>query len=55
MHNPSSFEHVESRYFDDGVNFTVIMKYRGNNAFGAKVLNAVKAKIDIKGNIVQIY
>jgi hypothetical protein len=30
------------------------MKYRGNNKFGAKVINYIKAKVDLEGNILEI-
>jgi hypothetical protein len=56
MNDPDSFEHVETRYSinknKDGI--LVIMKYRGNNAFGGKVLNYVTAKADYKTNILTI-
>lgn len=35
MNDPSSFEHVETRYNDDGSNLKLYMKYRGKNGFGA--------------------
>lgn len=49
MNDPSSYEHVETRYLDkkDGT-LLVTMKFRGNNAFGGKVLNAVNAITDLK-------
>jgi hypothetical protein len=47
MNDPDSFEHVETKYVDNGSGDVVIfMKFRGNNAFGAKVLTEAVANID---------
>lgn len=54
MNDPKSFEHVETRYRDDGDSIFVVMKFRGNNKFGAKVLNTVNAKVDFKGNVIEV-
>ncbi|MCM8538572.1 MAG: hypothetical protein NE334_21700 [Lentisphaeraceae bacterium] len=44
MNDPSSFEHVETKYTDRGKNGVILfMTFRGKNAFGGKVLNNVKA------------
>lgn len=39
LHNPSSFEHVETSYNDKGLNVKVRMKFRATNKLGALVLN----------------
>lgn len=54
MHDPSSFEHVETRYIDPGTGatFTVNMQYRGKNVLGAKVLNRATGVIDLDGNCI---
>lgn len=54
MHDPSSFDHVETTYTDKGSYILVQMKYRGKNAFGAKVINTVNAKVDIEGNVLSV-
>ncbi|HYF84577.1 MAG TPA: hypothetical protein VEB00_16365 [Clostridia bacterium] len=54
MNDPKSFEHVETRYKDDGDGITVYMKFRGKNAFGGLVLNEVLAKADYKTNTIKI-
>ena len=56
MHNPKSFEHVETRFADGGIDYGVIvtMKYRGTNTFGAIVTNTITARVDINGNIIEI-
>ena len=54
MNDPKSFEHVETRYSDEKDGILIIMKFRGNNAFGGKVLNYVTAKADYKTNTIKI-
>ena len=54
MNDPSSFDHVETNYSDKGSYILVQMRFRGNNSFGAKVLNIVTAKVDLDGNILSI-
>ncbi len=46
MHDPKSFEHVETRYNDDGDSFGMLMTFRGTNGFGAVVTQQVTADID---------
>jgi cytoskeletal protein RodZ len=54
MNDPDSFEHISTSYWDKGSFLVVSMKYRGNNKFGAKVINYIKAKVDLEGNILEI-
>ena len=54
MNNPKSFEHVQSGYTDMGDYILVETKFRGTNAFGAIVMNSVRAKVDLQGNILEI-
>ncbi len=53
MNDPDSYEHVETKYIDNGNYLIVTTKFRGNNAFGGKVLNSITAKIDYNGNIIE--
>ena len=48
LNDPSSFEHVETRYKDnnDGT-ATVWMKYRGKNAFNATLTKIAKCTMDV--------
>ena len=46
MHDPKSFEHVETRYTDRGDSFGILMTFRGTNGFGATVIHQVTADID---------
>lgn len=54
MHNPESYEHVKTFYWDDGDHITVKTTYRGTNLFNAVVTNWVKAKVDTNGNVIEI-
>lgn len=55
MHNPSSFEHVRTVYSQYKDFLVVRTTFRGTNAFGAVVTNAVKARVNIDdGEVVEI-
>lgn len=55
MLDPDSYELIESRYEDMGSYLIAYTKYRGNNAFGGKAIGAIKAKVDMEGNILEVY
>ena len=48
MNDPSSYDHVETVYWDRGNCLIVKTTFRGKNAFGGVVINSIKAKVDIK-------
>lgn len=54
MHDPRSYQHVETYYLDRGDHLAVMTKFRGKNAFGALVLNTVQAKVDMSGNVLEL-
>ena len=54
MNDPDSYEHVETRFVDHSTYIYVVTKFRGNNAFGGKVINTVEAKVDFSGNVIEI-
>ena len=54
MNDPDSYDHVETLYWDQGDYLIVKTTFRGKNAFGGKVLNWVKAKCDLDGNVIQV-
>ncbi len=54
LQNPDSFEHVETKFRDDGDGLTVIMKYRGENGFGAIRTQTAIVKTDYEGNILNL-
>lgn len=54
MNDPKSFDHVDTKYWDMKDHLIVIEKFRGKNAFGGTVINWVKAKCDLNGNVIKI-
>ncbi len=54
MHDPGSFEHVETRFYDRNDQLLVHMKFRGANAYGGKVLNEVVADTDLDGKLLSV-
>ncbi|MGC9422697.1 hypothetical protein [Vibrio sp.] len=54
MNDPSSFEHVETVYWDKGNHLIVRTTFRGKNAFGGVVLNSVTAKVSLDGKVLEI-
>lgn len=54
MNDPKSYEHVETVYWDMGDHLIVMTTFRGKNAFGGVVKNAVKAKVSLEGEILEI-
>ena len=54
MHDPNSFKHIETIYWDMKDYVVVRTTYGGKNAFGATVRNSVKAKFDNNGNLLEI-
>ena len=54
MHDPKSFEHVDTvyRFVDEWI--YVSMTFRGKNAFGWTVRNSVEAIYDLDGKLVRI-
>lgn len=54
MNDPKSYEHVETKYKDNGTHIYINMTFRGNNAFGGKVINRIEATSDYEGNIIKV-
>ncbi len=54
MNDPDSYKHVETVYWDMGDYLVVRTTFRGKNAFGGVVKNAVKARVDLSGNVLEI-
>ena len=52
--NPDSYEHIETRFRDDGNHIFVITKYRAENGFGGMTIGSVSANVDFKGNVIKI-
>jgi hypothetical protein len=54
MHDPDSYKHVGTVYWDKGDYLIVRTTFRGTNAFGAVVTNSVTAKVSIDGQVLSI-
>jgi len=54
MNDPDSYDHDETKYFDNGDHLIVITMFRGKNAFGGVVKNSVKAKCSLEGNVIEV-
>lgn len=54
MHDPSSYAHDKTSYWDLKDHLIVKTTFRGKNAFGAVVKNTVSAKTDLQGNVIEI-
>jgi hypothetical protein len=52
--NPDSYEHIETRFRDDGSSIFVITKYRAQNGFGGMTIGNVTARVDFEGNVIEI-
>jgi hypothetical protein len=52
MNDPDSYEHVKTTYAENGTTISVIMEFRGKNAFGGVVKNSAIAEVDLDGNFV---
>lgn len=52
--NPDSYEHIETRFRDDGTSIFVITKYRAENGFGGMTIGNVTARVDFDGNVIEI-
>lgn len=54
MNDPDSYDHIETKFKDNGDHILVITKFRGANAFGGKVINTVTANVDFNGNVIEV-
>lgn len=52
MHDPKSYKHVETVYWDRGDHLVVRTTFRGKNAFGGLVRNSVRAKVALDGTVL---
>ena len=54
MHDPDSYDHDETVYWDMGDHLIVQTTYRGKNGFGAVVRNRLKAKVSLDGQVLSV-
>ena len=54
MHDPGSYDHLETVYWDMGDHLVVRTEFQGKNMFGSVVKNWIKAKVDLDGKVIEI-
>ncbi|MDR6924805.1 hypothetical protein [Pseudomonas sp. BE134] len=53
MNDPSSYDHIETRYTDKGSYIRVYCKFRGKNGFGGTVIQTEVADYSINGDFIK--
>ena len=54
MHDSTSFKHIETHHWADMDYIIVLMTYSETNLYGATVQNAIKAKVDHNGQVLEL-
>ena len=54
MNDPSSYDHVETKYWDYKTHLIVQTSFRGTNAFGGTVKQTIMAKVSLGGEVLEI-
>lgn len=54
MHDPGSYEHIETRYNDEGDYLVVGTEFRGKNLFGGMMKSWLRAKVKPSGEIIEV-
>jgi hypothetical protein len=54
MNDPSSYDHVETVYWDKGDYLLVKTTFRGTNAFGGVVQNVARARVGLGGQVLEM-
>ena len=54
MHDPDSYEHVETRGFEKDSAMVLIMTYRGKNLFGGKVQSTITATVTYDCQVIKV-
>ena len=52
MHNPNSFQHVDTLYIKNNTYISVTMTYRGTNAFGGIVTETITRRFTYEGEML---
>ncbi|MYK24669.1 hypothetical protein F4054_20710 [Candidatus Poribacteria bacterium] len=53
MHDPKSFEHVETKPYSYRDGRLILMKYRGTNLFNAVLTYHILLKVNMKGEVLE--
>lgn len=54
MHDPDSYEHVSTRYFEKDSAMVLIMSYRGKNLFGGVVQSHISATVTYDCQVISV-
>jgi len=54
MYDPSSFDHIETSWVDNGDDISVLMRCRARNRLGGLIIVTVSAKVNIDGKVLSI-
>ena len=54
MRDPSSYEHIETRYNEEKDGLLIETTYRGRNGFGGMTIETTRARTNKKGEIIEI-
>lgn len=54
LRDPDSYEHISTKYKDNGESLLVETKYRAKNGFGGMNSGRVVALVDLDGNVLEI-
>lgn len=54
LKDPDSYQHIETRYADNGNTITVTTKYRAKNSFGGYVIESSVATANIDGTLITV-
>jgi RNA polymerase subunit RPABC4/transcription elongation factor Spt4 len=54
LRDPNSYEHIETKYKDNGDNLTIVTSYRAKNGFGGMNSEMVVARASIDGKVIEI-
>lgn len=52
LKDPDSYQHIETRYSDDGDHITVVMQFRAKNSFGGYDVSTARGTYDLDGNAI---
>lgn len=54
LKDPDSYEHIETRYSDEGDHLYVVMRFRARNSFGGYVVNTAYADVTLEGQVISL-
>ncbi len=54
LRDPKSFEHIETKFSDEGDHLLVYMSYRARNGFGGMTTGRAIAKCSLDGSVIEV-